>query len=114
VVATAFADFGFDVDIGPLFQSAVECARQAVENDVHAIGVSTLAGAHNALVPEIIDALRHLGAADIAVFVGGIVPPHDHQRLLDAGVRGIFGPGTPVVQCARMVLERIGATPANP
>ncbi len=109
VVASAFADFGFDVDIGPLFQSAAECARQAIENDVHAIGISTLAAGHNVLVPEIIAALHEQGGADIAVFVGGIVPPDDHPRLLEAGVRGIFGPGTSVVRCARMVLERIDA-----
>jgi len=108
VVATAFADFGFDVDIGPLFQSATECARQAIENDVHAIGVSTLAAGHNVLVPEIIAALRNSGGGDIAVFVGGIVPPNDHAGLRKAGVRDIFGPGTSVVECARMVLEGIG------
>ena len=81
VVATAFADAGFDVDIGPLFQTPQECARQAIENDVHAIGISTLAAGHNTLVPEIIAALRLQGAADIVVFVGGIVPEQDHAFL---------------------------------
>jgi methylmalonyl-CoA mutase len=107
VVATAFADAGFDVDIGPLFQTPQECARQAIENDVHAIGVSTLAAGHKTLVPEIIAALRGQGARDIVVFVGGIVPEQDHAFLREAGVSGIFGPGTPVMQCAREVLQQI-------
>jgi methylmalonyl-CoA mutase len=107
VVATAFADAGFDVDIGPLFQSPQECARQAIENDVHAIGISTLAAGHNTLVPEIIAALRSQGAPDIVVFVGGIVPEQDHAFLRAAGVSGIYGPGTPVMQCARDVLQQI-------
>src|SRR3954453_9747695 len=95
VVATAFADLGFDVDIGPLFQTAEECARQAIENDVHAVGVSTLAAAHKTVVPAIIEALKAQGANDIVVFVGGIVPPQDHEFLYAAGVKGIYGPGTP-------------------
>jgi methylmalonyl-CoA mutase len=107
VVATAFADAGFDVDIGPLFQTPQECARQAIENDVHAIGISTLAAGHNTLVPEIIAALRSQGAPDIVVFVGGIVPEQDHGFLRAAGVSGIYGPGTPVMQCARDVLQQI-------
>ena len=107
VVATAFADAGFDVDIGPLFQTPQECVRQAIENDVHAIGVSTLAAGHKTLVPEIIAALRAQGAPDIVVFVGGIVPPQDHAFLREAGVSGIFGPGTPVMQSARDVLQQI-------
>jgi methylmalonyl-CoA mutase len=107
VVATAFADAGFDVDIGPLFQTPQECARQAIENDVHAIGISTLAAGHNTLVPEIIAALRSQGAPDIVVFVGGIVPEQDHAFLRAAGVSGIYGPGTPVMQCARDVLQQI-------
>jgi methylmalonyl-CoA mutase len=107
VVATAFADAGFDVDIGPLFQTPQECARQAIENDVHAIGVSTLAAGHKTLIPEIIAALRALGAPDIVVFVGGIVPPQDYAFLREAGVSGIFGPGTPVLQSARDVLRHI-------
>jgi methylmalonyl-CoA mutase len=107
VVATAFADAGFDVDIGPLFQTPQECARQAIENDVHAIGISTLAAGHNTLVPEILAALRSQGAPDIVVFVGGIVPEQDHAFLRAAGVSGIYGPGTPVMQCARDVLQQI-------
>jgi methylmalonyl-CoA mutase len=107
VVATAFADAGFDVDIGPLFQTPQECARQAIENDVHAIGVSTLAAGHNTLVPEILAALRAQGAPDIVVFVGGIVPAQDHELLREAGVSGIYGPGTPVLESARNVLQQI-------
>jgi methylmalonyl-CoA mutase len=107
VVATAFADAGFDVDIGPLFQTPQECARQAVENDVHAIGISTLAAGHKTLVPEIIAALRAQGAADMVIFVGGIVPSQDHAFLRAAGVSDIFGPGTPVLQSARDVLHHI-------
>jgi methylmalonyl-CoA mutase len=107
VVATAFADAGFDVDIGPLFQTPQECARQAIENDVHAVGISSLAAGHKTLVPEIIAALRAQGAHDIVVFVGGIVPEQDHAFLRSAGVSGIFGPGTPVMQCAREVLQQI-------
>ncbi len=107
VVATAFADLGFDVDIGPLFQTPEECARQAIENDVHVVGVSTLAAGHRTLVPALIDALRRQGAADVAVFVGGIIPPQDHEFLRNAGVSGIFGPGTPILESAAVVLEQI-------
>ncbi len=109
VVATAFADLGFDVDIGPLFQTAEECARQAIENDVHAVGVSTLAAGHKTLVPAIIESLRAQGGGDIVVFVGGVVPQQDHAFLQDAGVQGIYGPGTPIPDSARDVLERIRA-----
>ncbi len=107
VVATAFADLGFDVDIGPLFQTAEECARQAIENDVHAVGVSTLAAGHKTLVPGIIQALKAQGADDIIVFVGGVIPQQDYQFLYDAGVKGIYGPGTSIPQSARDVLDHI-------
>jgi len=107
VVASAFADLGFDVDVGPLFQTPEECARQAIENDVHAIGVSTLAAGHKTLVPEIVRALREQGAADIIVFVGGVIPQQDYQFLYDAGVAGIYGPGTPIPESARDVLDHI-------
>jgi len=107
VVATAFADLGFDVDIGPLFQTPQECARQAIENDVHALGVSTLAAGHKTLVPAIIAELRAQGADDIIVFVGGVVPAQDYQFLYDAGVKGIYGPGTPIPASAKDVLEQI-------
>ena len=109
VVATAFADLGFDVDIGPLFQTPEEAARQAIENDVHAIGVSTLAAGHKTLVPALIDALRAQGAEDIVVFVGGVIPQQDYAFLRAAGASGIFGPGTPIPQSAREVLASIRA-----
>ncbi len=109
VVATAFADLGFDVDIGPLFQTPEEAARQAIENDVHAIGVSTLAAGHKTLVPALIDALRKAGADDIVVFVGGVVPHQDYPMLHAAGVAGIYGPGTAIPACAADVLEKIRA-----
>jgi methylmalonyl-CoA mutase len=107
VVASAFADLGFDVDIGPLFQTPDECARQAIENDVHAIGISTLAAGHRKLVPEILDSLRAHEATEIVVFVGGIIPQQDHAFLLESGVSGIYGPGTPIVRSARDVLLHI-------
>jgi methylmalonyl-CoA mutase len=109
VVATAFADLGFDVDIGPLFQTAEECARQAIENDVHAVGVSTLAAGHKTLVPAIIDSLKAQGGDDIIVFVGGVIPQQDYEFLQHAGVKGIYGPGTPVPASAKDVLEQIKA-----
>ncbi|MDO9285318.1 MAG: methylmalonyl-CoA mutase family protein, partial [Aquabacterium sp.] len=107
VVATAYADLGFDVDMGPLFQTAEECARQAIENDVHAVGVSTLAAGHKTLVPEIIRALKDQGADDIIVFVGGVIPRQDYDFLYEAGVKGIYGPGTPIPASAKDVLEQI-------
>jgi methylmalonyl-CoA mutase len=107
VVASAFADLGFDVDVGPLFQTPEECARQAIENDVHAVGVSTLAAGHKTLVPAIINALRSQGADDIIVFVGGVVPQQDYEFLYAAGVKGIYGPGTPIPHSARDVLSHI-------
>ena len=110
VVATAFADLGFDVDIGPLFQTPQETARQAIENDVHAIGVSTLAAGHKTLVPQLIEALRSQGAGDVAVFVGGVVPAQDYAFLEKAGVKGIFGPGTVILDAARQVLSALRAT----
>jgi methylmalonyl-CoA mutase len=109
VVATAYADLGFDVDMGPLFQTPEECARQAIENDVHAVGVSTLAAGHKTLVPAIIAALKEQGADDIIVFVGGVIPQQDYGFLYDAGVKGIFGPGTPIPASAKTVLEQIRA-----
>ncbi|MCU0924334.1 MAG: methylmalonyl-CoA mutase [Burkholderiaceae bacterium] len=107
VVATAYADLGFDVDMGPLFQTPEECARQAIENDVHAVGVSTLAAGHKTLVPAIIKALKDQGADDIVVFVGGVVPRQDYDFLYAAGVKGIYGPGTPIPASAKDVLEQI-------
>ena len=109
VVATAFADLGFDVDVGPLFQTPEEAARQAIENDVHAIGVSTLAAGHKTLVPALIQALKAQGADDIVVFVGGVIPAQDYDELYRAGATGIFGPGTPIPVSAREVLIAIAA-----
>src|SRR5512139_3746122 len=107
VVATAYADLGFDVDMGPLFQTPEECARQAIENDVHAVGISTLAAGHKTLVPAIIAELEKQGADDIVVFVGGVVPRQDYDFLYAAGVKGIYGPGTPIPASAKDVLEQI-------
>jgi methylmalonyl-CoA mutase len=107
VVATAFADLGFDVDMGPLFQTPEECARQAIENDVHAVGVSTLAAGHKTLVPAIIDELKKQGGDGIIVFVGGVIPKQDYTFLYDCGVKGIYGPGTPIPASAKDVLEQI-------
>ncbi len=114
VVATAFADLGFDVDIGPLFQTPAECARQAIENDVHAVGVSTLAAGHKTLVPAIIAELRAQGAQDIIVFVGGVIPRQDYDHLYACGVKGIYGPGTPIPVSARAVLTHIEQSVAAP
>jgi methylmalonyl-CoA mutase len=107
VVATAFADMGFDVDIGPLFQTADEVARQAVENDVHVVGVSSLAGAHRTLVPDLLAALRAMGRPEVKVVVGGVIPRDDYQDLLDAGVVEVFGPGTVIPVAATRVLAAI-------
>ncbi len=105
VVATGYADIGFDVDVGPLFQTPEEAARQAVENDVHIIGVSSLAAGHNTLVPQVVNALKEMGREDILVIVGGVIPAQDYQELYDAGAVAIFGPGTPVSLCAVKMLE---------
>ncbi len=105
VIATAFADIGFDVDIGPLFQSAEEAARQAIDNDVHVVGVSSQAAGHKTLVPELIDALAHEGADNIAVVVGGVIPPRDYAFLESKGVGAIFGPGTAIPAAASEVLR---------
>ncbi|MDG3003555.1 methylmalonyl-CoA mutase [Paludisphaera mucosa] len=110
VVATALADLGFDIDIGPLFQTPEEAARQAVENDCHAVGVSTLAAGHKTLVPELIKALKDLGADDVCVFVGGVIPAQDYDFLTHAGAVGIFGPGTPIPTCAKQILDAIRRT----
>ena len=107
VVAIAFADLGYDVDMGPLFQTPEECARQAIENDVHAVGVSTLAAGHKTLVPAIIAELKKQGADDIIVFVGGVIPRQDYDMLYEAGVKGIYGPGTPIPASAKDVLVQI-------
>jgi methylmalonyl-CoA mutase len=105
VVSTGYADIGFDVDIGPLFQTPVEAARQAVENDVHVLGVSSLAGGHKTLVPQVIGELKKLSREDIMVIVGGVIPHQDYDFLYKAGVVGIFGPGSSVSIAARKILE---------
>ena len=105
VVSTGYADIGFDVDIGPLFQTPAEAAKQAVENDVHVLGVSSLAAGHKTLVPQVIEELKKLGREDIMVIVGGVIPHQDYQFLYDAGVVGIFGPGTSVSEAAIQILE---------
>jgi methylmalonyl-CoA mutase len=105
VVSTGYADIGFDVDIGPLFQTPAEAAKQAVENDVHVLGVSSLAAGHKTLIPQVIGELKKLGREDILVVAGGIIPPQDYKFLYDAGVAAIFGPGTSVSKAARQILE---------
>ncbi|MBL8473190.1 MAG: methylmalonyl-CoA mutase [Rhodocyclaceae bacterium] len=107
VIATAFADLGFDVDVGPLFQTPDEAARQAVENDVHVVGVSTLAAGHKTLLPQLVQALRAQGAEDIVVVAGGVIPAQDYDALYAAGASCIFGPGTPVPRAARETLAAI-------
>ena len=107
VVATAYADFGFDVDISPMFQTPEEAANMAVENDVHGVGVSSLAAGHKILVPQLIEALKKRGAVDIMVFVGGVIPPGDYDFLYNAGVKGIFGPGTVITESANKTLKAL-------
>ncbi|HUG83893.1 MAG TPA: methylmalonyl-CoA mutase [Euzebya sp.] len=108
VIATAFADLGFDVDVGPLFQTPAEAARDAVDNDVHVVGVSSQAAGHKTLVPQLIEELRAKGAADIKVVCGGVIPPQDYDWLREVGVAAIFGPGTNIPQAAREVLALLG------
>jgi methylmalonyl-CoA mutase len=105
VIASAFADVGFDVDIGPLFQTPAEVARHAVENDVHMVGVSSLAAGHKTLVPQLLSELRKLNRQDILVFVGGVIPSQDYKFLYEAGVAEIFGPGTVIPDAAQKMLR---------
>jgi methylmalonyl-CoA mutase len=107
VVATAYADLGFDIDMGPLFQTPEEAARQAIENDVHAVGVSSLAAGHKTLLPALVKALKDQGADDIIVFAGGVIPAQDYDYLFNAGAKAVFGPGTRIEDSARKVLEEI-------
>ncbi len=107
IIATSFADLGFDVDMGPLFQTPDEVARQAAENDVHIVGVSSLAAGHKTLVPQLIDELKKIGRDDIMVIAGGVIPAADYQYLYDAGVRGIFGPGTVISIAAQKILNEL-------
>ncbi len=109
VIATSFADIGFDVDIGPLFQTPQEVARQAIENDVHVLGISSLAGGHKTLVPEVIRELKETyDRGDILVVAGGVIPPKDHEFLKKAGCFDVYGPGTRIPVAAKGILEKIG------
>jgi len=110
VIATAFADLGFDVDIGPLFQTPEESARQAVENDVHIVGASSLAAGHLTLVPQLKKALGELGREDIMVVVGGVIPAQDYEALREAGAAAIFGPGTVIAKAAIELLDKLDAS----
>ena len=105
VVSTGYADIGFDVDIGPLFQTPPEAAKQAVENDVHILGVSSLAGGHKTLIPKVIEELSRLGRDDIMVIAGGVIPAQDYQFLYDAGVTAVFGPGTRITEAGKKILK---------
>ena len=107
VVATSFADIGFDVDIGPLFQTPKEAVKQAVENDVHILGLSSLAAGHKTLIPHVITALKEYKREDILVIAGGVIPKQDYDFLFDAGVSGIFGPGSVIAESAIEILKKI-------
>ncbi len=107
VVSTSFADIGFDVDIGPLFQTPKEAAKQAVENDVHVLGVSSLAGGHKTLIPQVIEELKNYGRPDILVVAGGVIPQQDYDFLFSCGVVAVFGPGTVISKAAQDILKRI-------
>jgi len=107
VIATAFADLGFDVDVGPLFQTPAEAARQAVDNDVHVIGMSSLAGGHKTLLPQLMAELQQLGREDILVICGGVIPAQDYAYLSAQGAAAIFGPGTPVPQAATELMQTL-------
>ena len=109
VIATAFADIGFDVDVGPLFQTPAEAAQDAVDNDVHVIGISSQAAGHKTLAPQLVQALKDAGAEDIIVICGGVIPQQDYQFLYDAGVKAIFGPGTNIPAAAQDILKLISA-----
>lgn len=107
VVATAYADMGFDVDVGPLFQTPEETARQAVENDVHVVGMSSLAAGHKTLLPQLVDELAKLGREDIIVIVGGVIPSQDYEFLYQHGASAIFGPGTKIPEAGIKIMEEI-------
>jgi methylmalonyl-CoA mutase len=107
VVATSFADLGFDVDMGPLFQTPIEAAKQAIENDVHILGISSLAAGHKTLVPQVIKALKDMGRSDILVIAGGVIPQQDYDFLFETGVSGVFGPGTVIAEAAINIIEQL-------
>jgi methylmalonyl-CoA mutase len=110
VIATSFADMGFDVDIGPLFQTPDEVAMQAAENDVHIVGASSLAGGHKTLIPELIESLKKIGREDILVVAGGVIPEKDYDFLTQKGVSFIFGPGTVITDAAKEILKKLIAS----
>ncbi len=114
MIASGFADLGFDVDIGPLFQTPAEVARQAIDSDVHAVGISSQAAGHRTLMPELIKQLRAQGAGNMVVIAGGVIPTKDYEFLQQAGVSSVFGPGTRVTTAARKVLADIEASLARP
>jgi methylmalonyl-CoA mutase len=105
VIATAFADIGFDVDVGPLFQTPEEAAQDAVDNDVHIVGISSQAAGHKTLAPKLVDALKAAGAEDIIVICGGVIPQQDYEYLYERGVKAIFGPGTNIPDAAKDILS---------
>jgi methylmalonyl-CoA mutase len=107
VISTSFADLGFDVDIGPLFQTPEEVAKQAVENDVHVVGASSLAAGHKTLVPQLIEELKKLGRDDIMVVAGGVIPARDYDYLFQSGVAAVFGPGTVIAKAAADILKKL-------
>ena len=108
VIATAFADIGFDVDVGPLFQTPEEAAQDAIDNDVHIIGISSQAAGHKTLIPELINLLKEAGRGDIKIFAGGVIPAKDYEFLRNSGVVGIYGPGSNIVECAADILRLLG------
>jgi methylmalonyl-CoA mutase len=105
VIASAYADLGFDVDISPMFQTPEEAAKMAIENDVHVVGASSLAAGHKSLIPSLIEELKKLGGDDILVVAGGVIPPADYDFLFEAGVKAVFGPGTPIPVSADKTLS---------
>jgi methylmalonyl-CoA mutase len=107
VIATAFADIGFDVDVGPLFQTPAEAAQDAVDNDVHVVGISSQAAGHKTLAPQLVEELKKAGAEEIIVICGGVIPQQDYQFLYDNGVKAIFGPGTNIPEAAQDILNLI-------
>ena len=107
IIATSFADLGFDVDIGPLFQTPKEAAKQAVENDAHILGISSLAAGHKTLVPQVVSALKEFNRQDILVIVGGVIPQKDYEFLFNSGVSGVFGPGSVIAESAIEILEKL-------
>ena len=107
VIATAFADIGFDVDVGPLFQTPEEACQDAIDNDVHVVGISSQAAGHKTLAPKLVNSLKEMGASEIIVICGGVIPPNDYEFLYNSGVKAIFGPGTNIPEAAKKILKLI-------